>query len=1376
MANDLIQIGVDVRTNIKQATADLDKMGGSVVNNINTINRLESEVAQLNRELGRGRVTEAAYAKGMRQINNELSIFQQRAAKAAEVEQKFGRTAATGGKSLNRFNMVLQQGGYQLQDFVVQLQSGTNFFTAFSQQGSQFASIFGPKGAVIGAVIALGSAVGGTLVASFLGAKEEVESFEDQLDNLTDALEEYRSLSERIADSKALSDEFGNLSGQAKSILETLQLIQGITLKKQLSELGGIGRVTFETTKIKTGDIFGVIPTFSEIQVLTKKQIDAAQEFLGATEGTLGENASYAGQYLRLLDKIQSAETLEQQASAAAELDKFLKEHVEARGAETKNLEQITALQNVLLQLTKNQASEQSAASKELELEEQKRRDRATVTAALNSKFTQERVERERQAAEEIQNTQTALLQNTQANATRANAERYEAERAEIAKVEETRSQLMISSLQNATRANAERIQQEEDAAERQKQIDNDRLLVLSALNAKALENLGALDDSATQAERLTAALEDAASAMSAIGSFNLSLQDRLAQITAENEAIKQGLNGQIAGEIELLKIKRDRLVLSDALGKQDRDQMAAEITQIDNLINAYEEQLKVNDKLTTKTRTQTKAVKDNRTAYEKAMMTATEFADALDRQVIGAVDGVANAFSDFLAGGLKDFKSFVGSIKDMFIRLLADMAAMALKQRIIIPIATGMAAGFGSSAAAQTMASGTGSFASGTVGSMLAGGASALGSGFMAGVQGFMGGGFSGYGATLSATALNAGPMATIGAALPAVIAVAAVIGLLTKKTKLLDSGLRATVEGFDVAIETFQLTQSSRLFGLLKGRKKTAYTAADAELADPLVKAIGDMQQSIVDAAGTLGIGADAFDDFSYQFKVSLKGLTEEEQLQKVNEEITKMGDAFASLSGHFSTMNELLQVAQQRYDLQTRLLQLTGNETDLLIRQREREGAATHELNKDILAQIHAVEDAQIAANKAQMLANEAAAQAEAAFATVQRSIQARKEVITRSFNEIMETIQNRIEAANENVSISRGILSSLEGASSARIGMSRGAGLAYLRELRGASRITDEKMLDEALQAVADPSEGLYKNFVDYQRDFADQSNLIREIEEKARYQLSTDEATLLAIQEEAKAAESRYEDQIDKLDNQLEAAQDQINQLKGIDTSVMSVEDAVNKLDVTISQAMAAQTQAISAALAAAAAAASAQQFINNAGGLSGGNTGGTQQNEQSFADKYGTGGTYKGYDLAELRGSGDLKSAAGMLGIGTSGKSGAQIQQEIANASGLAVNLDNATRNQKFAMGGMFGGGIRMVGERGPEIEATGPSRIFSTKQTAELFRNPELVEEVRSLRAEVAGLRSEQRQLQASNSKYVKRNYDINRKWDTEGLPATRT
>jgi hypothetical protein len=36
-----------------------------------------------------------------------------------------------------------------------------------------------------------------------------------------------------------------------------------------------------------------------------------------------------------------------------------------------------------------------------------------------------------------------------------------------------------------------------------------------------------------------------------------------------------------------------------------------------------------------------------------------------------------------------------------------------------------------------------------------------------------------------------------------------------------------------------------------------------------------------------------------------------------------------------------------------------------------------------------------------------------------------------------------------------------------------------------------------------------------------------------------------------------------------------------------------------------------------------------------------------------------------------------------------------------------------------FALGGDFGGGLRIVGENGPELEATGPARIFNAHQTS---------------------------------------------------------
>lgn len=1335
--SDLMQIGIDVRTNIKQATADLDKMGGSVVNNINTINRLESEVKQLNRELGRGRVNEAAYAKGMQQINSELGIFQQRAAKAADVERKFGQAAAGGGKSLNRFNMTLQQGGYQLQDFIVQIQSGTSFFTAFSQQGSQFASIFGPKGAVIGAVIAIGSAIAAIAVGS-LTAKDALKELQDQVDSIKDSFKNYADAASMAAMSNdEIAEKFGVANDRIRSTLQLLEDLERKVAQQNLSELMSemtemfsVGGAGYKGAAV--GKFFDINAFFS-IKAETRKNNRAAIADFQQAQREIAEAQTDTARAEGLSRLLNAAQNLAELSDGINEKEKEF----------IQNIAQALLVQEQLVNAkTSQQQTTERVAREEYE----------SYQRNIDQRFKGEQAVFEQSVS--FSKASQKLIDDNAESRKREINQRFKGEQqvfSQAVTISKATQALIDKNAEARQREINHRFKGEQEVFNQAVEISDELLQVIE-------------DKAEEYAEAVKRKFED---------------QDFFFRVrfADETELMQQSLTPakQKGPEKVRKKVLTDIQDTIDALREQTKHE-----TKLLSLTGERLKEEEIYYNLVLKNKDADIKLSDKKLRAIAKEIAAQQEANEMYEEAIQFVDGISDAFSDFVATGLRDFKSFVGSIKDMFVRLLADMAAAAVRNRILIPITTGFMASAGNAAAGTAM----GSFGSGTLASTLATGAKAFGTGFgsVFGAGGIgLGGSFQALG-SLGSSVGSGTFMSTLGAAAPALLAVVAVVGLLTKKTKLLDSGLRATVEGFDVAIETFQLTQSSRLFGLLKGRKKTAYTAADAELADPLIKAIGDMQQSIVDAAGTLGIGATAFDNFSYQFKLSLKGLTEEQQLEKINEEITKMGDAFASLSGHFETMNELLAVAQQRYDLETRLLQLQGNETELLIRQRERERAATHELNQDILRQIHAIEDAQIAANKAQMLANEAVAQAEVAFATVQRSIQARKEAITRGFNEIMETIQNRIETANENVSVSSGILSSLEGASSARIGMSRGAGLAYLRELRGASRITDEKMLDEALQAVADPSQGLYTNFVDYQRDFADQSNLIRELEEKAGYQLETDEQTLLQLQEEANAAQSRYEAQIDKLDEQLAAAQDQINALKGIDTSVKSVEAAIAGLGASIQAASQAQAQAAAAAAAARAAAAAAG--ASSGGGSSGAGAGVQAANAagQQILNQLGQSGIAERasdgaqFQKVDIRGSAQLLQVASDLGVKTSGKTGAQIQQAISNAGNLGVNMDNATRALKFAMGGNFGGGLRMVGERGPELEATGPSRIFSTKQTAELFRNPELVAEVRSLREEVAGLRSESRQLQASNSKYVKRNYDINRKWDTEGLPATRT
>ncbi|EBV3855520.1 phage tail protein [Salmonella enterica subsp. enterica serovar Cerro] len=78
----------------------------------------------------------------------------------------------------------MQQAGYQIQDFIVQVQGGQSALVAFSQQGSQLAGAFGPGGAVAGALLALGSILFGTLSTALSSTKDEMEQLKSAAETL----------------------------------------------------------------------------------------------------------------------------------------------------------------------------------------------------------------------------------------------------------------------------------------------------------------------------------------------------------------------------------------------------------------------------------------------------------------------------------------------------------------------------------------------------------------------------------------------------------------------------------------------------------------------------------------------------------------------------------------------------------------------------------------------------------------------------------------------------------------------------------------------------------------------------------------------------------------------------------------------------------------------------------------------------------------------------------------------------------------------------------------------------------------------------------------------------------------------------------------
>jgi len=78
---------------------------------------------------------------------------------------------------------------------------------------------------------------------------------------------------------------------------------------------------------------------------------------------------------------------------------------------------------------------------------------------------------------------------------------------------------------------------------------------------------------------------------------------------------------------------------------------------------------------------------------------------------------------------------------------------------------------------------------------------------------------------------------------------------------------------------------------------------------------------------------------------------------------------------------------------------------------------------------------------------------------------------------------------------------------------------------------------------------------------------------------------------------------------------------------------------------------------------------------------------------------------------------------------------------DILEKTKNSINTNIVPKTPKFADGGYHQGGFRIVGESGPELEYTGPSRIFSANDTAMLDNRP-LISEIRALRQEVSSMR----------------------------------
>jgi hypothetical protein len=138
------------------------------------------------------------------------------AAALARTKQAFaGQVGALNGfsgglrgtlRQVGRFGPQIQQAGYQVGDFAVQVASGQNAMVAFTQQASQLLQVFGgPWGAVFGAALSI---VGALAVGLFRAsdAADAAKEAQDKYKEAVAAAEEILLTSKELADKRAAAE------------------------------------------------------------------------------------------------------------------------------------------------------------------------------------------------------------------------------------------------------------------------------------------------------------------------------------------------------------------------------------------------------------------------------------------------------------------------------------------------------------------------------------------------------------------------------------------------------------------------------------------------------------------------------------------------------------------------------------------------------------------------------------------------------------------------------------------------------------------------------------------------------------------------------------------------------------------------------------------------------------------------------------------------------------------------------------------------------------------------------------------------------------------------------------------------------------------
>lgn len=263
---------------------------------------------------------------------NNLSNAQKKSSAVAQINTR--RMSGTG--------VAIQQAGYQVGDFLVQVQSGQNAMVAFGQQATQLVGVLpmvaGSLGLTMSAAVGLSAALGiviplVTAVGAYLmRTKESSDKATDSLGDFTSSLNSVNSASEVSSKSiRELREEYGRFAEQVK---EASRVVAQAALADAMRSY----EKSADTLAEGLGKVSGAMDAYSKQVAITKTiqdtlgertvsnasawdeseaAVENARKSLSAAAADMGVTTGEAELLQRTLDNMAKAKGLDEVATQA---------------------------------------------------------------------------------------------------------------------------------------------------------------------------------------------------------------------------------------------------------------------------------------------------------------------------------------------------------------------------------------------------------------------------------------------------------------------------------------------------------------------------------------------------------------------------------------------------------------------------------------------------------------------------------------------------------------------------------------------------------------------------------------------------------------------------------------------------------------------------------------------------------------------------------------------------------------------------------------------------------------------------------------------------------------------------------------------------